>query len=235
MDRDVTRTPAGLSESSPRSVPLGHALSQFVTAARTGQGQAICSSWQQVRNAANGMRLGQILQLAGPGESAARLGDLLVAAHAQQGCYMCESGVVTCDACSGRGLNDDGRKCTSCDGRGIAVCGFCRGTGWADMDLIPPELRQAVAQKRYLQVKADIKRLGELCAKLDLSRLARMDHAGQQAFVRTLLHVHSRCLAVADDELTAQEHRLKMHQAAAKIEQVLEATKVRTATGAPAQ
>jgi hypothetical protein len=221
-------TPIASVTSNQQDAPpgeLNNAMTQFLSAAATGQCHAICTSWHQLRSAAKGMRLGQILQLAEPKASAARLGELLLGAHAQLGCYMCKSGIVTCETCSGRGVNEDGRKCTGCDGRGLAPCGFCRGTGWADMDLIPQELRQPVVQRRYQQVKSDLKRLGELCAKIDPASLARMAAPARQAFAKTLLHVHSRCVQLADEALLDGEHRTRMQQAAGKIEQVLDNAK----------
>ena len=42
------------------------------------------------------------------------------------------TGEVECDACSGRGEDDDGNKCTHCDGDGKVRCPKCGGTGYLD-------------------------------------------------------------------------------------------------------
>jgi hypothetical protein len=207
---------------------LQNAVQQFVAAAEAGQCQPICSAWSRLRSAARGMRVGQVIELAAPKLEPQQTSQLLVKAHRQLTCYMCGAGIVTCEDCGGTGLNEDGRKCTHCDGRGIAPCSFCRGTGWADMDLIPAELRGSVIQHRYQQVKGDIKRLGEFCGRLNLPTFVSLDAAAQKRVLSGLLLVHSRCTDLAESPLLGDEQQNTLQLAAGKIDQVL--NRIRTAT-----
>ena len=41
-------------------------------------------------------------------------------------------GKIECDACSGRGEDDDGDKCRECNGGGKVTCPKCGGSGYID-------------------------------------------------------------------------------------------------------
>lgn len=140
------------------SDPAMRALDAFAQAARKRSVEAVCSAYEDLRNACRGMTLGEAIALADSATRGKAL-SLVVSAYSHRHCFMCEAGHVTCDGCDGAGQELTGRACSHCDGLGLTRCPFCRGTGWSDRQTVPSELRRAVRKRQLDHVLAEAAKL----------------------------------------------------------------------------
>ncbi len=138
--------------------------------------ETICMAYQELRHAAAKMPLrtlyGALDERLGPAAISA-----VVAAHANRHCFMCEGGMVPCDQCEGHGeCRDDapGGQCPYCDGVGVVPCGFCRGDGWADGSVTPPELRRAARESQLKRVQEETTRLHQQMASMNGDDLTKL-------------------------------------------------------------
>ncbi len=126
-----------------RKDKLRTALEELAHAAAKKHAEPICTAYSRLRHASRGMHVREMFKRADEalGQSSR---DLIVTAYSHRHCFMCKGGIVACRSCRGSGQVEKGRKCLSCDGLGLTMCDFCRGTGWADRDSLPREIRPAV-------------------------------------------------------------------------------------------
>jgi len=86
----------------------------------------------------------------------------LISAFIHLPCFNCNSGIVPCESCEGKGHTDTETICEFCLGLGVATCDFCAGTGWAAIDYVPAGLQSMVLAGR---MKVAQKRLDSICSK----------------------------------------------------------------------
>jgi hypothetical protein len=143
---------------------------------------------------------------------------------------MCNKGIIACDSCAGRGFVEEGRMCPHCDGLGTSACGFCRGTGWADPDLVPSELQEVVGFRKLAHVRKDLKLLTRMFRNTPPERLGAMDQRTRKDLALRLMRTQARLRVMAE---SAQEgdadERVELLEAADRIEAYLQALGVSTA------
>jgi len=140
----------------PTDARVEAALIELKAAVGSRDVEKICGAYAVVRKRLAGSKVRDMFerveQTLGP--EARRI---LISSYSHRQCFMCDAGMVACDQCDGTGkLND--RICGSCDGLGIQLCTFCRGTGWADPSTIPGELARSVHEKQFRYVQGELAR-----------------------------------------------------------------------------
>jgi hypothetical protein len=152
----------------------------------------------------------------------------LISAFAHYPCFGCAKGREKCEECAGTGSLADGSVCEICLGLGRARCGFCGGSGWVTLNLVPDVLKTPVIEQR---ARIAVARLADLLAE-PLPEVAGV--RPKQAFracAKLLLRL-DRQLAVLDNALPIMEDVPRAHPELR--EQLAKSTRhpVRAASGA---
>ena len=176
------------------------ALEDLRLAVESRQVEKICSDYAALRKKLAGTKLGDmfeiIAEVLGPHAKA-----ILISAHSHRHCFMCDAGMLPCDQCEGTGVSPSGKPCSHCDGFGLAECTFCRGTGWADPETIPAEMRQAVHDRQFRQVQDELNRVKQETGLL-ASKFAMLDAAHRRRIGGWLMRLSAR---LADLEQQAKQ------------------------------
>ena len=167
------------------SNPVKKALHDLAEAAANNQAEPICSAVHALREATGEMPFPKMLNLAQK-YIGKPLDALIVSAYSQRSCFMCNKGVAVCIKCDGSGRKLDDSFCKRCGGLGLTACGFCRGTGWADRETTPPELRKAVLKQQLGHLQNDVEQLRDKLGTGDSDELKALP-ADQKRKLKTWL------------------------------------------------
>jgi hypothetical protein len=195
------------------------ALSTLRQALAGQEVQAICGAYHALRNftdPAGRQKLPEWIEQALGLEAM----HAIVSAYSHLHCFMCSGGLVPCESCEGAG-HDDGDPCPYCRGLGIAPCTFCRGTGWADRNLLPEELRQAVLQRQLLGVRGYATQLAGLFARVNPEAVKTMSPPRRRQLAAELIHLRARLTDMAENAASNTEANVGLAKAARKVENVL--------------
>jgi len=194
---DDTRGPDQTHTPDIGSEKLKKAVAKLRKAAAEQKAEVVCVAYQAMRSAANGMKIKEMFDLADESLGIQAL-DLIVSAYARRECFMCSCGTVRCNQCNGAGRIEQGRLCPHCDGSGAMVCGFCRGTAWADRDTIPPELKRAVIKQQLGYVRHDLQRLIKALAGLTVQKIRTLPAEKRRAVSEWLRQLQARLADLID-------------------------------------
>jgi hypothetical protein len=198
------------------------ALADLKLAADKRHVEPICAAYHALKAAGGAISPGQIAEAVnnclGPEGM-----TLIVSAYSHRECFMCSAGQSRCDQCGATGLLEKDRPCPKCDGTGHVVCGFCRGTGWADRETIPSELRKVVLERQLVHVRRKLKQFGDRFGNLSKEKLRATTGKRRQKAVRWLMCFHARLSNIIDSGIVAdQNERSRMSQVIAGIDSSLE-------------
>jgi hypothetical protein len=200
---------------------LEQAMEDLKTALVERKVEPICSAYQSVRHAVRGMKtkdmFGMIEQAAGP-----QAKEMILSAHAHRECFMCQSGSMACDQCGGSGQIDPGRTCPSCDGLGLADCTFCRGTGWADAQMLPAELRRAVEEKHYVRAMDDLRSLQQRLVRVGINNLPRLSPEERREMASLAMRLQARLEESRQRGLVNTQNPAVFDQAIAGLSHILQ-------------
>jgi hypothetical protein len=212
--------PAELPEGLPQAAR--QALEDLRQAAQSKKVEAICNAYRTLREAGRGMKVKDLLELADKalGQQASLL---IVSAFSHLHCYMCNDGSSICDQCEGTGRLEQNRKCPQCEGFGVLSCNFCKGSGWAERSVIPPELRRAVLDRQLLNLRGEVKKLGESFSYLTVDRINRLLRDKRRELISWLIRLQARMTEMAGmDELVDPLEKAQLTASAARISSRLE-------------
>ncbi len=193
-------------------------LSQAIAHRRV---EAICIAYHRLREAGKELTRRQLLEAAdraaiGPGRG------VIVSAFTRRHCYMCDGGTNPCGTCEGEGFRE-GRPCPQCDGLGVERCDFCMGSGLADIEAAPPELRHAVARRRIAHVQKALARLKRLPDPQALRRRG-LTTLERRELAKWLIRLHGQLAAARGLDLDeARRLARPFAQAGQRLDQLLEA------------
>ncbi|MFW6133818.1 MAG: hypothetical protein ACOC8F_07965 [Planctomycetota bacterium] len=199
---------------------VARAVEELRQAVAGRQRQDIARAYEELRRAAHGMKVGQLLQAVRGALGEGALSGI-VGAYAHRPCYMCSGGVVVCDQCKGRGELEPGRACANCDGLGLLGCGFCGGTGWADLETVSTELREAVVLRQASHVRRGVTKLVKTLSTLTRPRAREMALKQRVDLIARILRTQARLSSLAEADALDAETRARMSSAAEKLEDPL--------------
>ena len=201
---------------------LQSALDALRQAADRRKVDPICAAYQALRGQANGIGTEEVFRrihdtLGETGQA------LIISAFSHRHCFMCTAGAVLCQSCEGAGKNDAGRLCMQCDGLGVCACDFCRGTGWADRETIPPDLRRIVLRRQRLHIRSELKTLSGILAELKVTDIPELPPDRKRTLAARMLRAQSRLADLSRlEEPDHTEKIASLGSAVAKIEEVLD-------------
>jgi hypothetical protein len=216
---------SGQPERSPGAADLGQlpepvvkAIEAFTTAAKTRRIENITEAYQALKSSANGMGLQHLLPIADKvlGKSAL---SLIVAAFSHEKCFMCQNGMVACEACEDEDAHTQA-KCEHCNSTGQASCEFCAGTGWVGNDVIPHELQHAVWKSRLKHTHKLLEKYARLYNRVfldDLSRRAMNDPQRHLAIVETIRLASKLRALIQSHAVVNPEHAKHLDTAEQKL------------------
>ena len=208
--------------------PLKAALQKLCEAAREKDVESICAAYQHLRMAARKMQVGKMLQLAEQALASHGAGiAMVVSAFSHRHCFMCNGGILPCQACEASGLVEEHRHCIQCDGLGLISCDFCRGTGWADRQAIPRELLRAVVDRQLLHTRDELVRVSQQLARLKGPAMRQLSEKQRRGLAAWLMRVQARLTDLANNEEIRDDAKLaRLAALAANIDKTLELLKV---------
>lgn len=209
------------SPESDASGPLADALDNLKRSVQQDDPDGVVRAYGELCRAGQGMKLRELLDRIEGAMGKHGVGAVLDA-FAHQSCYMCSGGVRLCESCDGTGEIEEGRACPSCDGHGLAPCQFCRGTGWADTEAVPAELRQAVVLRQAAHARHGLGKLIEALAKLTRQRAMALPLKHRLTLVARILRAQARLAMLSEAEAIDEHERTRMGRAAEKLDGPLE-------------
>ena len=204
---------------------LARALTELGRAIANGRhSETVCAGYQGLRAAAGHMHMSaeELFRIA---DRALGLStkEEVVTAHARRWCFMCAKGTVPCDSCGGLGRTADEGKCAACNGMGVNLCSFCNGTGWADRQTIPAEIKKEVLQKQLRAVKEGLKVLKEKEKYFTPEAVAALNEPARRRISAWLMRLQVRLRDLAGSDTVADENdKLQMFHEAERIDSCLE-------------
>ena len=208
------------SKSHSNRGDFDKALAELTNAIAARKVEPICAAYFRLRSKAQGITLeemfNRIRQAAGD-----KALDAIVSAFSHRRCFMCDGGVMPCQACQGQGLTADGEPCLSCDGQGVEVCSFCLGTGWSDYNQIPKELRKAVLHRRTRHVEKDLARLVRTVSGKSLDSINKLSKDERKEIIVWLIRLQARLRELAELGKGKDKRADKFGIAAGQIERIL--------------
>lgn len=180
----------------PADARLQHALDELAKAIAARNFDAICGAYQALRLASPGATFKDMLHRVEQtiGKEAF---THIVSAYSHRSCFMCDAGLGQCDSCEGAGRTAAGKACPHCDGFGAQPCGFCRGTGWAERELVPAELRTVVLELQLRHLHAEVDKFRHQAAKVVPGRFARFTPDQRRTLGNWLMRLLARLVDVA--------------------------------------
>ncbi len=217
----VNGQPRNALEHADGPKRLESALASLREAVRRKKVDPICAAYQKLRTRAGSLGVRDPASLVrkalGP-----MCEKVIVSAFSHRHCLMCDGGTVSCRPCRAKGALEDDRICPGCNGLGISSCDFCRGTGWADRDTIPPELRSPVLHRQLMHVRSELKPLAAVLAKLKPANIQALTPDRRRILAARLMRDQARLTDLADiDGLADAEESVRFASVAANIEHVL--------------
>ncbi|MFB3892996.1 MAG: hypothetical protein ACE15C_13340 [Phycisphaerae bacterium] len=219
-------TDSNAEQSDATGAPLGadgvrNAMDELRRAADSRQIEPICAAYIALRKRCAGMKVRELFdrveQALGPMGKA-----VVISAFSHRRCFMCTGGTMACDQCDETGLAAPGRICPGCDGFGVVPCTFCQGTGWADREVVPEEIKRAVADRHVLHVKSEWSRLKAENEGFSAQKLAKLTFGQRRRLGTWLIRLQSRMNALGQSEEVAEtSDRDELTAAIAEIDLLL--------------
>jgi len=204
---------------------IRHALKGLREAVAQRRVEPICLAYQLLREAAQdaNMKLSDMLKLADqalPGPAA----DTILSAFARRRCFMCKSGTVQCEECSGTGIDERSQQCRDCNGAGVTSCDFCGGTGWAGRGTMPREIPSDTLRKRRLaNVKRQLIGLRKTMGKLGTGKAAQLPLNMRRKLALRVMRLQARLRSLARETPVGNDTREHLLAAASKLDPYLAA------------
>lgn len=183
--------------------------------------EPICAAYRHLLDAAGDCDRDKLLARvdASLGEAAR---PYIVSAFSHRGCFMCKNGIVPCDQCDATGELPGGQRCPKCRGLGQAACGFCRGTGWADREVVPPELISDVFERQLAHVHEELANLMETIGPGKLEELRRLPTDQKRTVGAWLIRIYARLRdMVKNGAIEDPQERERLAKLAGRIRQCL--------------
>ncbi|MCK4600857.1 MAG: hypothetical protein KAU28_00225, partial [Phycisphaerae bacterium] len=194
-----------------------HALQKLGRAAAKKKAESICSSYQKLRDAAKGVKVEKLFELIDKALGKSVM-DLIISSYSHRHCFMCSNGTAQCETCEASGLIEQSRRCPNCNGLGIIACGFCRGTGWADRETIPPELKAAVLQRQSLHVRHELQRLVKSCTGITSKNAGKLSDKTRGALISWFIRLEGRISNLGETGVMGDDEQMRLGALAGKIE-----------------
>lgn len=211
---DATHVPG-----SPEDVQK--ALDELRSAAGSRQVEPICAAYIALRKRCAGLKVKDLFDLVDQALGPVGKG-LIVSAFSHRRCFMCTAGTMACDQCDETGLSAPGRICPNCDGFGVVPCTFCQGTGWADREVVPSEIKRTVAEKHFLHVKSEWERLKSENDGFVPQKLAKLAFGHRRRLGTWLIRLQSRMAALqGSQEVPEAKDQEELTDAVAEIDLLL--------------
>jgi len=206
MQTELPPQAADPQQLAPASEKVSAALTDLKQAVRAKQAEAICTAYQQLKEANPSSAAAVRLTLATQAIGSAAVG-IIVSAFAHRHCFMCQHGATPCRSCDGTGtLPGEDLSCPRCSGTGTRPCTFCNGTAWADAEMAPRELRRAVTQMQLGHVKEELRRATEILCTLKGKSLNTLPAKQRRSAVHWLRKIQARLADLSlRDELPAEQ------------------------------
>lgn len=217
-DGPACRWQAGRGRQADRD-EFDKALAELSNSIAARKVEPICTSYLRMRTLARGMKLEEMFNRIKQASGDEAL-DAIISAFSHRRCFMCDGGVIPCQACQGRG-STDGVPCLSCDGQGVEVCSFCLGTGWTDYNQIPKELRRAVLLRRFKHVEKDLARLARTVSGKSLDLVNQLSEDQKKEIIVWLIKLQARLRELAELGKGKDRRADKFGIAAGQIERIL--------------
>lgn len=219
---DMNASVQDSDDSAAGTNGVASAIQELESVAKTKRADPICSAYQNLRNTARGMKVSKVFELINQalGQSGA---DIIASAYSHRHCFMCADGTARCETCSGTGLLEEDRRCPNCEGLGAIPCGFCQGTGWADRDTVPQELRIAVIKRQSAHLHGELQRLAKAFSGITKQNLAGVSEKVRTELIHWMIRLENRISDLGESENTPNDDRqMKMGSFAKKIERCLD-------------
>lgn len=211
VDREPHKENAAVESPLAEELPSGNegiraVLAELRQAARAKKVDGICAAYQRLRELTEAQGPDRALALVRKalGEKGA---EIVISAFSYRRCFMCTNGTIECEQCDGTGEGDQEGSCGHCDGLGLVLCSFCRGTGWADPETVPPELASAVHRRQLSHVRREVRELAKSIKGMRIEELPKLPPARRRALAGELMRVSARMSELASDEELAKNER----------------------------
>jgi len=227
IEQETDRSQADNRQPRPDSqvIPDGlkGAIEELARAAAARKVEPICNAYNRMRAiAAKDMSVKEMLQAAQEVLNVPVEG-LIISAYSHRGCFMCQHGCLRCQQCKGTGLVEAHRRCPQCDGIGQVACGFCRGTGWADRDMIPPEIKSVVLNRQLLHVRKTLAGTLRGLAGLTVEKIRKLPPEQFNKLISSLMRMQARLTDLIEAGIVVEDQeQTRMGIIASKIDRCLE-------------
>ncbi|MHC4982770.1 MAG: DnaJ-like cysteine-rich domain-containing protein [Planctomycetota bacterium] len=213
------QTKSASNDGDPR---FKAALADLKHAAGQKHVEPICTAYQALRVAAKGMAVGDVIAAVNNSLGADGMA-MIVSAYSHRECFMCSGGQAKCEQCKATGSLEQDRPCPNCDGKGLLLCGFCRGTGWADRETIPSELKTVVLERQLSHVRRQTAQLAHRLPEISPEKLEAMPPKQRNQILQWLMRLQARLSYMLDSGVVSDEDELsRMKETAEKVETYLE-------------
>jgi len=193
------------------------AMLEIRRAAQSRHVDNICGAYNSLRRAMAGRKIRDLFDAV-----TAALGPtgmaIVVSSYSHRKCFMCDHGTVVCDQCDGKRRLPSGKICQTCEGLAVTPCTFCLGTGWADREIIPDEIRTVVVDKQFLHTRADLDKLINDNPEMAAGRAIQMPFMQRRSLVLWLMRLHARLSNIAQSgDPAAAQHQQELGKALDQI------------------
>lgn len=214
-NHDVTNDPPAGQDGLDRAIlALGEAV-------RDKKVDPICAAYLGVHSAARGMKIAELCD-----RIVRDLGDgavqAVVSAFSHRRCFMCADGMLPCEHCEDTGQIEPGRRCPHCDGYGRVICGFCQGTGWADLDTVPTEIRSSVLNRQFAHVKSELQRLLKAAPGLSEQKIKRLAPQQRDAMIAWIVRLSAQLAFLHQTHTIDKQHEDHLLSLIPQVDKTLE-------------
>jgi len=225
-DRDPQDENAAVESPLAEELPGGSegiraVLTELRRAVREKKVDGICAAYQTLRELTDAQGPGRAMELV-PKALGEKGAEIVISAFSFRRCFMCSNGTVECEQCGGTGEAAPGESCPHCDGLGLVLCNFCRGTGWADPETVPEELASAVHLRQLSHVRREVRELAKSIKGMRIEELPQLSAARRRALAGELMRVSARMSELAsDEELAKNERTADLGSMVSRIDKIL--------------
>ena len=197
-------------------------LNDLAHAINNKQVEPICVAFQELRQASGQIPFAEMMSMAKK-YIGKPLQPMIVSSYSRRPCFMCNKGVAVCIKCDGTGKRMDDSFCKSCKGLGLTACGFCRGTGWAERETIPPELLKAVLKNQLEHLEKDVGKLREKLGTGNSDELKELSKKPKRKLKTWLIRINARIMDLIDSEAADDDsdREKNLSALASRIQKVL--------------
>jgi hypothetical protein len=201
------------------------AMANLRSAVEAKKVEPICSAYETLRSIAHGMGHKGVVALADRALGVPSV-NVIVSAYSHRHCFMCSGGTVPCDICNGAGRIAENRSCPHCEGFAVAACSFCRGTGWADRQSVPSELRAAVLDRQRAHVNRELQQLDTTLLEAQRRPPSQLDASARNSIIAAIFEVQARLGELSEAGVfSGPEKQAKLQALTEKLDKRLQAYK----------